>query len=216
MNKFSNCKRAAALIIPVFLCSVINTALWILEVFFLKGWEGLTWITTVPVAVFPVSLVAAAAVQIGIRRNATHDTKKAMLLVPVNTMVFLVCFLLCRKSLLELLYVDHLGILGGFTSEFVLNLILLFSTPLLFSFFLFLAYRLIYGEKKHALLWAPLAGVGTALLLSYATIKIIPSYYRGYTDFIHAFKMGYPCFWITLLVPFAYRFSLLSYKKVIR
>ncbi len=183
--------------------ALLSNALWLYEVVFVKGWEGLAWLRGFPRAAFAVCVVNAFCVMIPVLRWRTPEPLRSLGFLVMASGVLLFSFDMTRGALLRAwaaFVPTQFSLVEMFAST--LGAVLLTVGGLHVFSRAFLVARL--SRWNLVFLFCALALVP---LLSDFTIVAIPSIH-GHTDGIHAVKMGYPAFWSAVLLALSTELSL--------
>lgn len=182
--------------IAILLRALCCWCLWLFEIW-LRGWNDLGWLHELNGSALPICAVIATSACFAIATRQ-EGLRPRLLFVAINGPLCFVTYLAARSSFRELF--------SGFYSP---ANIWLTSAPALAAGSL-LALIVTLSAR---LLLAPVAWWSALLvalaqplsvLLALLTIIAIPAYH-GSQDEVHAFKMGYPVFWVALLLPLALR-----------
>jgi hypothetical protein len=170
--------------------------LWLGEVVWLKGWAGIAWLSGFNWSAIPIAAIVAVACSYAVSFNAPGRGRRNF--VALAFALALVAFIFARAAGVEVLSSwgpNPLGLLA-------IGVIVLMGIAVAAGF---TAAASRWLAQLH---WWTAALVLLALLLviplSFATIKVFPAL-NGSVDQVHAIKMGYPPFWVALLLPLALR-----------
>jgi len=170
--------------------------LWLAEVRWVKGWEGLAWLSGFNWSALPIcALIVVVASYVTPARASRPDRR---VFIGVGWVLAIAAFAVARRATFELFSGSAMGRAGLGPAAVLLIAGAAVSAGLALS-----ASRWLAPLRR----WAGvLVAVGLALVLplSVATIRLLPAL-NGSTDQIHSIKMGYPVFWTAVLVPLALR-----------
>jgi len=170
--------------------------LWLAEVLLIKGWGGLAWLSGFNWSALPICVLIVVVT--GHIVNAHARWAEKMKFIGAGFVVTLVAFAITRWTCFQLFW----GGLPDTTDR--RPFVILIATWLGMSVALsLLASRWLAPLHRWTGILVAL-GLALAMPLSFLTIKVFPAV-NGSTDQIHAIKMGYPVFWIALLLPLAMR-----------
>jgi hypothetical protein len=175
--------------------------LWFAEVYWVKGWAGLAWLSgfnwsSVPICALIVIMSSSIL-------SAQAPLSARVMFLGVGFAIAITAFVIARLAVFELFSGGIPARTGpAATAALVVSgLIVSVGLPML-------ANRCLVPLRR----WTGVL-VGLALLLvlpiSFVTIKVFPAF-NGSTDQIHSIKMGYPVFWTAVLVPVALRLGRIS------
>jgi fumarate reductase subunit D len=166
-------------------------AAWLAEICWIKGWTGLGWVSSFNWSAILISgLVATTCSYVLTPR---HDSRSRATFIIYISVLGLASFAAARWAAIEM-FSSGIAVRAGFEPLVLLIAAVAVSLGLVVAANRFLT-------PVH--LWTGILILVSLVLsvpLSFATIKIFPAL-NGSEDQIHAFKMGYPIFWIALLVP---------------
>ena len=170
-------------------------ALWLAEVCLVKGWAGPSWAERFSWSALPICAVIAMSCSYLLAPSAPRP--RHLMFIAMAFALNFAAFLVARWAL-----VDMFG--GRWIFPDPLTLFVLWLTSLILS----------AGLATAADHWlAPLRiwtvalisiALLVALLLSYATFEVLPVP-GGNSKDVRVFKIGYPVFWIALLLPLSLR-----------
>jgi hypothetical protein len=170
--------------------------LWLAEVCWIKGWDGLAWLSGFNWSALPICALILITASYGVSARASW--RERIIFTAVGWVIALVAFVLARWAAFDLLS-RGLGLLPRVRWEpFIAAALagLLVSAGLTFAANRWLAAMHYWTGFLIA------AGLLLVMPLSIATIKIFPAL-NGSMDEIDSIKMGYPVFWTAVLVPVA-------------
>lgn len=182
----------------VLLLSALSQGLWLGEVVWVKTWDGLSWLHSDMLSAYGVIVLAVVAMFVPLW-SKRPSLLKANVSLGLMYAVSLGCYWFAKSHLYQL-HSKLYFLSKPSTSSPVLQAFL----PLaLYAFVLglgfFVVVRFLWTLFS---LWSlvvyPLA-LALVLLLSYATIQVVPAL-NGDKDYIHVVKMGYPMFWLPLMM----------------
>lgn len=193
---------AAARIGVLVLTAAGAWAVWLAEVFWVKGWTGLVWLSGFNWSSLPASAIIVAAASYVLAPRAVWRDRLRFLTASVFLVV--AAFVVGRTALFQLFGPTHLPpLLGPLWPLALLGAGLAPSIGL----------AILADRWLVRLRWwtgaAVAVAIAAAIGLAFATIGVFPAP-NGSTDMIHAVKMGYPIFWSALLVPLALRLGVVA------
>lgn len=183
------------LLFPSLVLALVANALWLGEIFWIVGWEGFSWISHLHYSVFVIALLAVVAYVLPFRmlhRTPWIYVGQAILEIYPAT---LIAFFLA-KTLLFSIHTQFFGYLN-----YSAMVALLIVVVLLISFSIHLVTSKLLRRVRFTQGIYVAVGIMLALPLSFATIRIFPAWATSHS-FVDAVKMGYPFFWIVLLMGF--------------
>lgn len=197
--------RAVYAAAGVLFLGVVSNVLWLVEVMTIKGWEGLAWLDGFPLAALPVCLCASAAALIPVLRRTRVGAPRAALFLAGATVASLTAFSVAR--------IWFHAMNARFVPPPWWGLVLppTFAVLTASGGFTLAARLLLAGNPR-----ARVSGLFPALValavtgtnaVAYLTIQLLPAV-NGDRDYIHCVKMGYPCFWVSVLLGSAMAASL--------
>ncbi len=177
------------LLFLILLLALSANALWLSEIFLVRGGGGIDWAFPTHYSVFVIALLAVIAYLLPFRfiRSAAYSQliRSAAEIYPVTLIAFFL-----SKTIFFSLYSGFYGYLSP--NLFRLLLVLL---VLLVSFSIHFVTR----RNLHRIRWGHgffvAAGIITVVPLSILTVRFFSGFGEGRT-FVDAIKMGYPYFWI--------------------
>lgn len=164
----------------------------------MKGWSGLAWLFSFNWSSIPICLLIALSISLLLPLRRPRP--KRMLCVAFSFSTVLAGFIIARWIAFEWLY---RSMVPNASAGFLITLLL---SSLVLSLSLFSCAHHWLTPLR---IWGMPLLFGSLFLavgLSFITIRVFPAI-SGSTDSIHAFKMGYPVFWMALLMPYALRLS---------
>jgi hypothetical protein len=165
---------------------------WITEVYWVKGWSGLAWLSGFNWGAVPICALITIMCAYFFEPGAEAANKVKFIVV--GFVLTIASFVAGRFSALDLFSGNISGALP------LKPILILASAGIAVSVGLTISANR-WLAPLH--LWTiALLAIGLLLVLpfSFATIRVFPAL-NGSTDEIHAIKMGYPVFWTTLLAP---------------
>jgi hypothetical protein len=175
--------------------------LWLGEVLWVKGWEGLRWLGGYPYASIGVAALVPLAILVALGQRPAARRLAGFLVW--TTGVGVGCFELARESIFALASRDHLAILnsGSLASRMgtVAGIAALPLSAVLAAAGIYAAVRFFLRPLTAWTILYLVVGIGLVVPASMLTIHLFPALY-GYTDHVHAVKMGYPAFWVVVLL----------------
>jgi hypothetical protein len=168
-------------------------ALWMAEILWIKGWTGLTWVNEFNWSAIPICALIAILCSYFVAAHASWD-HRSLFLASAFAMIF-AAFVVGRDAAINFFT-------GYFFVPATIEPIKILVVGLFLSIGLAVAANRWLAPLHY---WTAVLIAGSLILaigLSVLTIQEFPAL-SGNQDFIHVFKMGYPVFWITLLLPIA-------------
>jgi hypothetical protein len=166
--------------------------IWIAEVVWIKGWEGLAWLSGFNWSLLPICGLIVIISSYAVTSEASFWKRAAF--IGVTWMIMIAAAIFVRRAAFELFAGSIFGPEGSKDLIFILLAGLCVAAGLVIS-----ANRWLAPLHHWTAVWVALALL-LVLPLSIVTIKAFPAI-NGSTDQIHSIKMGYPVFWMALLVP---------------
>jgi len=196
--------RVGARVLVIVGLGLLAVALWLTEVLWIKGWQGLRWLEGYPWAAVPVCLLVALGALIAIRGETVRPVRRPASFVVAVGITSWTSFEIARVSLIALHTPNWLFLDPGLHA---LALRISVLSPLMrLALALALASVGVYVSVRFFLRpmsrWTILYLAAALLLVipaSLLTIRVVPAI-NGTTDYLHAVKMGYPTFWTVVLV----------------
>lgn len=186
--------RTAISVLIVLILAVAGNAIWLYEISVIFSWHGLGWIYAPLKSPYIITLLTVLAFVLPIHlanRNIPHSKKaKAIALLYLTSMLFYrLGKMICYSVYQIFLPLDFL--IGYLILSLIIFLLLGYT-------YWFLSNRfLMPNKKKNTLLLAFMSLL--TVPVSWVTVYIVPGYGSSY-QWVDAVKMGYPVFWITLLL----------------
>lgn len=178
--------------LAVLFLSSLSLGCWLLEVIVVKGWEGLNWLRGFPLAACPVCVCVSLSILIPVLREARPSARRAAAFIILATALSLTSFVITMNWFLTMRWPGVHTSLAG-----------IIISPILSVFLSAVGLHLLTRALLFKISHLNIALIAVALLLvnalSFVTIQVIPSMH-GHKDFIHAIKMGYPTFWVNILL----------------
>ena len=177
------------------LLSFVTFALWLFEILFSKGWYSLQWLSGTLYSPYLTTFIVVLAFLMPFMVSKQVAGKKLLLSAGILYTVSIFCYE-AGKQLCYSLYCR-------FCFWSLKDIILLFSVALvlfvLIGFvFWFVAHKFIKRSKKINIVYMCLLALAV-IPLSLFTIRVNKGMGHG-VDWVDTVKMGYPVFWITLLM----------------
>lgn len=175
--------------------AILSNALWLGELTQVVGWESLAWLSHLHYSVFIIALLAVVAYVIPFRiihRTPWLELGQAVLEIYPAT---LIAFFLSKTILFSI----HTQWYGYFNYYIFVGLLVLVVLLISFSIHLVTLKLLRRVRFTHGFYMA--IGIVMAVPLSLATVRLLPAF-NGDVSFVSAVKMGYPFFWIVMLMGF--------------
>lgn len=172
--------------------------LWISEVLWVKGWNGLAWLNSFNWASVPICAIILFTSSYLIAPRAA--VKSRTMFVGVGSLLAVIAFVAARWAVLELSA-------SMFGASWMLPIFVLASSWLTQAVGLAVIAN---GYLASVRIWtAPLLAAALVLVwpLSLWTIRLLPAF-NGSIGEIHSIKMGYPVFWTAIIVPLVLRVGL--------
>jgi len=179
----------------IFTVAIVAWSLWLVEVYWVKGWSGLNWLSGFNWSAVPICglLVGTCVHVIASGAKGTNRAK----FIAFGFVVTTGAFIAGRWAILEFLSGNLSGIFP------IKESVILIAAVLSVSIGLTLFAKIWLSPIPLWTTWLLIGGLVLVLPLSFATIKVVPAL-NGSTDEVHSIKMGYPVFWITLLLPICF------------
>jgi hypothetical protein len=179
--------------------SFFGWAMWISEIYFLKGWPGLQWLNGFMFSSVPATLCAVIAFLFPLHFSKPKSERKDIFVAIVTLFaVSFICFFVGRYtnyilfSRFGLFFIvgplDKVGLLA------CLILVILFHGII----YIFITNRLIQKTKKLNVLLTFFV-IPFAFFLSMVSVRYFPGFGNS-NGWIDAIKMGYPVFWTIFLM----------------
>jgi hypothetical protein len=184
-------------VIIIFLLSAMGTSLWLYEILKIKGWYSLNWLNEQLYSPYIAALIAVVAFITPFIINKQPLTKKIIFAAILLYSVSIICFEVGK----QLCYTLYCRFCFWTTKDIILIFLISFMLfPFLGLFYWLVTHKFIKKNKKTNILFISLFLL-SVIPLSLVTIKINTGFGNG-TDWVDAVKMGYPIFWITMLLGF--------------
>ena len=185
------------ILISLFLAGVFAAwGLWIADVWWVKGWAGLAWLSGFNWSAFPICLLIVIMSSYLVAKHIRVSER--IIFVGFGCLITIAAFAMTRWAAFEL-FAGSISVRPGLEAIVVLVIAgLIVSVGLTVSANRWLAPLHYWTGILVAV------GLFLVLPLSFGTIKIFPAF-NGSTDQIHAVKMGYPVLWTAVLIPIALR-----------
>ena len=179
----------------IFFLSAVGMSMWLFEIFEIKGWYSLNWLSGQLYSPFIDALLAVVAFITPLITTKQTSTKNIILPIVILYTVNIICYLVGR----QLCYTLYCRYCFWTTKEIALILIIAF---ILFVFlgvaYWFVTDKFISQNKKINILLITIFTLMT-IPLSLFTIRIYSGLGTG-SDWVDAVKMGYPVFWIIFVL----------------
>ena len=190
-------KKTKKHLLVIFLLSLTAIALWLGEILFIKGWHGLNWLSGPLYSPFLSTVFVVAAFLSSFIHGRSLIKKNVILAYCLLYIVGIFCYI-AGAVLVSLPYRMFLW------SEFDYYLVefmgfLLF--PLMALSYWLITQKLIRKTKKTHILYLTLFSLAV-LPLSMLSIWICPGFGSGDGE-VDAIKMGYPVFWMAMMMGLA-------------
>lgn len=187
-------------LIIIFVFSILGLGLWLYEIVEIKTWFGLNWLSEPLYSPFLAALFAVFAFMTPFIVNKQLTIKKALVSISILYTINIICFQIGKQLCFEM-YSRFFWF-----SETTSNTLLIPIKGLFLFIFLGFAYwlttyKLIKENKKINLFFITVLLLLT-IPLSLLTIQINTGFGSG-TNWVDAVKMGYPIFWISMLLGFS-------------
>lgn len=178
--------------------SLAGLGLWLYEIFKLKGWYSLNWLDGQLYSPYVATLMAVLAFMTPFIISKQVNAKK-IILPAIILYVVSILYFEAGKKLCYALYCR-------FCFWAMKELIMIFSATFILFAFLSISFwlvtdKLIRRNKKINMLFIGIITFA-AIPLSLLSIQLNPGF-GSQTGWIDTVKMGYPIFWITLLLGFS-------------
>ncbi len=194
-------RKAPKIIKPLLLAlfiGILCNFLWLYEILSIKSWVGLNWLNGYMNSVFLIIPLTVSTYVLSMRLLKRISIKNILFAILILSFISFISFELARR----VLYIVHSKFFVLSYSQ--LSSILLISTGILVPNLIFsIGYYyvtnkfLIKTAKRTILLF-----LGTVILciaFSLLSIKLVSGYGSGH-NFIDSVKMGYPVFWLNILL----------------
>ncbi len=184
------------------LLAFLGLGCWLHEVLVVRGWEGLAWLSSFPLAAIPGCLFVVLASLVPVWGLAAVLRWKVGLYGVLAWGVALGSFTIARAAMYSSF--GRFGMMLAMHPDTRVSYLLsvfgwLFLALVLTSAGMGLGVRWLgFPVRRRTVLFLALALVAV-FPASALTIQVLPALH-GQRDFIHAVKMGYPVFWTILLV----------------
>lgn len=187
-------------LIIIFVFSILGLGLWLYEIVEIKTWFGLNWLSEPLYSPFLAALFSVFAFMTPFFVNKQLTIKKALVSIIILYTINIICFQIGKQLCFEI-YNRFFWF-----SETTSTTLLIPVKGLFLFIFIGFAYwltthKLIKENKKINIFF-----ITTLLLLtiplSLLTIQINSGFGAG-TGWVDAVKMGYPVFWISMLLGFS-------------
>lgn len=187
--------------------ALLSIALWLIEILAVKGWSGLNWLNGRRYTPYVIGFLSAVAFVIPFVFNGTRISNKLLLAFVSIYAISILCYE-AGRILNYIAYSRFMFVTILEVKPFVFTALILF--PVLgFSCWL-ITDKLIRKTKEQLILYISLIAV-LAIPLSLLTIHLNTGF-GSQTGWIDAVKMGYPFFWITLLMGISGMLSVRLYR----
>lgn len=187
-------------LIFIFVFSSLGMGLWLYEIVEIKKWAGLNWLSDQLYSPFIAALLAVFAFMTPFLVNKQLTLKNAIVSINIFYTVNIICFQIGKQLCYELY--SRFWLLSGTSSDILL-------IPLIgLALFIFLGLSYWFVTNKFVKKNKKLNSFFITILLllsiplSLLTIQINSGFGSG-TDWVDTVKMGYPIFWITMLLGFS-------------
>ncbi len=172
-------------------------ALWLAELFHVKGVTGPAWAESFSWSALPICAVIAAASSYLVTPSAPR--RQRLLFIATTFALSFAAFVAARWAFIDM-FTRRRGFIPG-----PLNTSVLWLASLILAGGLAAA-----ADRWLAPLWIwAVALISIALFLvlplSVAMVEVLPDMLEGSMNEKNVFKAGYPVFWIALLLPFSLR-----------
>ena len=170
---------------------------WLAELFWIKGWTGLAWLSGFNWS----SLPASVAILVGSSYFLAPDagSRGRWRFVGVGVALAMASFVVARVSLFQLF--GPTNVPGRLDIPAAAGVLAAGLAPAIGIALLASRWLVPLRGWTGAMVAVALAA---SIVLAFATVRLFPAV-NGSTDDIHAIKMGYPILWCGLLVPLALR-----------
>lgn len=190
----------------VLLLALLAYVLWFLEIHYAVGWEGSAWLSYSHYSVFVIAALVVLAYLLPIRLMLHQPLSRLAKAATELYFVALAAYFL-EKLILITLFTQFYGFLDR---NWLLLLQVLVIAMTVMSFY-FITQR--WLER---LRWEQIVVFAIAMLLPYPLSLYSVQYLFNFSEsegFTDAIKMGYPFFWITLLMGIAGILATRHFKK---
>jgi hypothetical protein len=180
--------------VAVAILGLVAFGLWLAEVVWVKGWPGLAWLSGYPYAAVGVAALVAVGVLVAL--GARPSPVRIAGFIACTTSVGLGCFELSREAILNFSGSGHVP--PSFGASWA-GLAALPLSALLAAVGLFATVRGFLSPLPAWTILYLVVAFGVVLPAAMVTIHVFPAIHGGYTDYVHAVKMGYHGFWVVVL-----------------
>jgi hypothetical protein len=183
--------------------AILAWGFWWAGLIWIKGWMSLAWLDEFNWAAIPICLCIAGTT--------------ALCMSPTDRGLNLPLYILTASGIMLAAYaIGRMAVFDIVTAWFVTPPFALMALAVCYAAVCISLPLLTNRLLAPVYVWKTAAGLAAALpvaiILSYATITIFPAI-NGSRDAVHMFKMGYPVFWVALLVPLTLRLGRKSGKR---
>lgn len=179
----------------IFLLSIVGMGLWLFEILQIKSWYGLNWLSGSLYSPHIATFIAVFAFMTPLIISRQVAIKK----IVTPTFILYAASILCFEVGKQLCY----KLYCRFCFWTTIDIVIILSIAFTLFIFLGLSYwlttqTLIKRNKKVNILYTTTLLLLT-IPLSLVTVQVNPGFGSG-TGWVDAVKMGYPIFWITIML----------------
>lgn len=187
-------------LIIIFVFSILGLGLWLYDIVEIKTWFGLNWLSEPLYSPFLAALFSVLAFMTPFFVNKQLTIKKALVSIIILYTINIICFQIGKQLCFEMY-----SRFFWFSETTSTTLLIPIKGVFLFIFLGFAywltTYKLIKENKKINIVFI-MALLLLAIPLSLLTIQINPGFGSG-TGWVDSVKMGYPIFWVSMLLGFS-------------
>ncbi len=184
-------------LLVIFLLSLTAITLWLGEVLFIKGWHGLNWLRGPLYSPFLSTLFVVAAFMSSLIQYSDL-TKKNIIIAFCLLYLVSIFFYTAGK---EFTTIPYQMAIWSRIDYYILEFMGFMLFPLMALVYWFITQKFIRKTKKIHILYLTLFSLAV-LPLSMLSIWICPGFGTGDGE-IDAIKMGYPVFWMAMMMGLA-------------
>lgn len=200
-------KRIIELLLPVLL-SLAAWGLWLYEINYVKGWYGLTWLDGSLFSPYYITALVVLSFLLPFILNKIRETRFFISAFVLLYIISWICYVGGKLVCYEM-YARFVGSYPGeLRALFISSALLFLACGLGYRF---VTHKLITPLQKRKAVYLSFSLI-LVIPLSLLTVYLFPGFGDG-KDWIDAVKMGYPVFWVTIIL--GYSGYLLSEPKVI-
>lgn len=187
--------------------ALLAYALWFVEINYFIGWEGMEWLTPTHYSVFGIAALVVVAYLLPLRLLSKKPLN-ALAKAGIELYFVALAAYFLEKLVLLTLYTQFYGFLNP-DWLLVLQVLVLVMTVLSFHF--------VTQRWLQPLRWQQTLVFGAAMLLPYPLSLLSARYLFHFNQggILDAIKIGYPFFWITLLMGIAGLIATQNFTKAL-